>query len=447
MIEQKFEPNRRMTSEDVAAVAAGVRTLGCAEDGAAELIDQISRLEELKGAAAAAQARATAVLAARQCAERRAAGVSAEDAGKGIAAQIALARRESPYLGARHLGLAEALVHEMPHTMAALEAGEISEWRATVIARETACLAVEHRRQVDAELAARPGGLGALGDLEVAKEAKRIGYRLDPHAVTRRASRAASQRHVSLRPAPDTMTWLGALLPAREGVAAFAALTRAADTARATGDDRSRGQLMADTLVERVTGQASADAVPVEVHLVMTDQALLAGDSEPADLDGVGPIPAPLARNWLRGGSTNPAEHSKAWLRRLYTNPASGQLVAMDSRRRCFDGQLRRFVISADRHCRTPWCSAPIRHIDHPMRAADGGQTRADNSQGLCEACNYAREALGWRTIRKPDRVVDTMTPTGHTYPSHPPPPVGRASPTKPDPVVERRLPGPLATA
>ena len=88
--------------------------------------------------------------------------------GAGIAAQVGLARRDSPVRGARHLGLARALVGELPHTLAALSAGETSEWRATLIARETACLTRADRAGVDAELAARPGGLGGLGDREVA---------------------------------------------------------------------------------------------------------------------------------------------------------------------------------------------------------------------------------------------------------------------------------------
>jgi hypothetical protein len=36
-----------------------------------------------------------------------------------VAAQIALARRDTPVKGAQHLGLAAALVNEMPHTFAA----------------------------------------------------------------------------------------------------------------------------------------------------------------------------------------------------------------------------------------------------------------------------------------------------------------------------------------
>jgi hypothetical protein len=316
----------------------------------------------------------------------------------------------------------------------------MSEWRATLVARETACLSVEHRRAVDAELAARPGGMGALGDRAIAAEARRIGYRLDPHAVTNRARKAAAERRVSLRPAPDTMTWLGALLPAAQGVAVYAALCKATVAQRATGDERTRGQVMADTLGERVTGQQSAPAVPVEVQLVMTDRALLDGDPEPAELTGYGPLPAPLARDWLRGDHPLTAQ-ANIWLRRLYTTPDSGALIAMDTRRRCFDGQLRQFLITTDRACRTPWCNAPIRHLDHPIPIANGGTTTAANSQGLCEACNYTKETPGWQTIPHSHRVVETITPTRHRYRSRPPPVVGQVAPVEPGP---RRKPGPL---
>ena len=307
MIEVVSEGRSVVTAEDVARLSSALGTLvaSAAADGAgdgdavgvgvgAELIDQIRVLEELKSAAAAAQARATVRFAAEQRAAQRAAGVSARELGKGVAAQVALARRDSPVKGARHLGLAEALIGELPHTLAALEAGQIGEWRATLIVRETACLSRQHRGQVDAELAARPGGLEAMGDRTTEVEARRIGYRLDPHSVTNRTRKAESDRRVSLRPAPDTMTWLTGLLPAAHGVACYAALVRQADSLTARGDPRTRGQIMADTLVERVTGQARADAVPVEIHLHLPDTTLFDDDPEPADLDGYGPIPAPL---------------------------------------------------------------------------------------------------------------------------------------------------------
>jgi hypothetical protein len=381
-----------------------------------ERVDLLRALEELSCAAAGAQARITADFVQSQRAEQEEAGLPSRDIGKGIAAQVALARRESPFRGSRHVGLALALL-EMPHTAAALSAGQITEWRATIMARETGCLSLEDRRAVDAELAARPGGLGRLGDRATEHESRRVAYRLDPHAFTRRAARAESERHVSVRPAPDTMTFVTGLLPVRQGVAVHAALARHADTLRSTGDARSRGQIMADTLVERVTGQATAAAVPVEVQVVISDAALLGDDPAPAEVPGFGPVPAPHARRWL--ADTDAA----VFLRRLYASPDLKTLVAMDSTRRTFTGGLRRFITVRDRTCRTPWCDAPIRHIDHPRRATDGGPTTVTNSQGLCEACNHAKEAAGWRARTMADeQTVETTTPTGHRYRSTAPP-------------------------
>ncbi len=77
----------------------------------------------------------------------------------------------------------------------------------------------------------------------------------------KRARKATSERHVSIRPAPDTMAYVTALLPVTQGVALYAALTRHATSAKAAGDERGKGQIMADTLVERATGQATASDV------------------------------------------------------------------------------------------------------------------------------------------------------------------------------------------
>ncbi|MDX6300624.1 MAG: hypothetical protein QOF53_1838 [Nocardioidaceae bacterium] len=406
-------PPEMSLAGDLRAWVTGLCRLAPGDD--AERIEMVRLLEKLKCAAAGAQARLSRDFEDSQLEAQRAAGVPARDLGKGIAAQVALARRESPHRGSRLLGLAHAL-DEMPHARLALARGEISEWRATVLARETACLSRADRAVVDAELQSRPGGLESMSDRDVERESRRIAYRLDPHAFTRRAAKAESERSVTVRPAPDTMAYLTGLLPAREGVAVYAALVKHADSLRSEGDVRTRGQIMADTLVERVTGQASASGVPVEVHLVMTDAALLAGDAQPAEMAGFGPVPAPTARTWLAD-----AEGS-VWLRRLYTSPGSGDLAAMDSTRRSFAGNLRRFIGIRDGLCRTPWCGAPIRHIDHARRAADGGETSVVNGQGLCQACNLTKDAVGWQARVAADGAVETLTPTGHRYVSRVPP-------------------------
>ena len=190
------------------------------------LVEEISRLERVKSAAAAGQARATAALDEMRRADEAAAGMPRAKQGRGVASEVALARRDSPARGGRHLGFAKALVHEMPHTLAALECGALSEWRATLIVRESACLDVEDRRALDAALCGDVANLDGMGDARVAAAAKEIACRLDVQAVVDRAAKAASDRTVTIRPAPDTMTYVTALLPVAQGVGVYAALNK-----------------------------------------------------------------------------------------------------------------------------------------------------------------------------------------------------------------------------
>ncbi len=89
-------------------------------------------------------------------------------------------------------------------------------------------------------------------------------------------------------------------------------------------------------------------------------------------------------------------EAARVWVRRLYTAPEGRDLVAMDSRRRVFTGQLRRLLVLRDDVCRTPWCDAPIRDADHVVAHAAGGPTSVANGAGLCRRCNLTKEQPGW---------------------------------------------------
>ncbi|WP_152642643.1 HNH endonuclease [Pseudarthrobacter chlorophenolicus] len=435
------------------------------------MIGQLRLLEDVKAVAAARQAEIAVAFDLVQRREQAAAGVPAEHLGAGVGAQVALARRESPARGGRLLGLAKTLTG-MPRTFAAFRSGRLSEWRTTLVVKETICLSVEDRAGVDEELAADAGAFDGAGDRSIISAVKAAAYRRDPAAVARRAAKAVGERTVSLRPAPDTMARLTALLPVAEGVAAYAALTAEADSLLSSGDGRSRGQIMADTLVERATG-TPCGVSGVEVQLVMTDRTLLQGDSEPARLTGYGIIPATWARELVTGhqpgtdtttggrragGSTgvaapgtggapgNPASTSinkepgagadsgmAVWVRRLYTAPGTGELIGLDSKARLFPAGLKRFLQIRDDTCRTPYCDAPIRHHDHITPWHHGGDTTANNGQGLCEACNHTKEAPGWSAATAPNpgarHTVQLRTPTGHTYHSTAPPLPGNRNP------------------
>ena len=537
------------------------------------LIDQIGALERLKAACAAAQARLTHTFAVSQTAAGAARKQSAETTRRSIAAQVALTRHDSRFHGQRHVATAFALVDEMPETLSALRRGDTTERRARIVLEQFACLTPADRRHADTVIG---GDLPRLGDRTAQSRAAAIAYRLDPEAVMGKIRGAVKDRHISLRPAPDTMTRLSALLPVAYGVAVYAALSKSADSTIATGDGRARGQIMADELVSRVTAQvvtgcdsygaphhgapqhgapqhsapqhsapqhgdditgsntrpqsdssddatnrananrananpananpananpananrananpananranadpananranadpANADpradgtgdlssissdfaeptafAAPevnslsgcgcarsggLQLNLIMTDRTLF-GDDEPAHLVGHGPIPGPLARALVIG---NADAATKTWVRRLYTDPTGTQLMAMDSRQRLFPATAQKFLILRDQTCRTPWCDAPIRQIDHLIPFASGGPTHTGNGQGLCQACNLHKQASGWRSWASGDGIVHINTPTGHAYRS--PPPRIPGSPPWPVEEFEERL-------
>ncbi len=411
-------------------------------------IDLLRTLEDLKSACAAAQARIAARLDA------------ARESDRGLAAEIALARRESPHRGGRHLGFARAL-REMPYTLRLLEAGILNEWRATLIVRETACLTREHRTVVDHALCADPTLLDHLGDRAIAAKARECAARLDAQALVERAHRAVGDRHVSVRPAPDGMAYLTALLPLPDGVGVYATLRRDADTLVGAGQagGRTRAQVMADLFVQR-TRDTAAEAVtvnvpsvealcnhtdapaaipghgtlfaattpaanvlaaqPVTVNVVISDEALFGDTDTPAHIPGHGDIPAAIARHWI----VRAIRDDVAELRRVYADPGTGALTATESRARCFPKGLARFIDLRDRTCRTPWCDAPIRHHDHIVSHETGGPTTEFNGAGLCERCNHSKQAAGWTATPLPaDRHTYQLgTPTDHTYRSTAPP-------------------------
>ncbi|OKH81682.1 HNH endonuclease [Mycobacterium sp. ST-F2] len=400
-------------------------------DEAASL-GRMTELERVKSAAAAQQARIAAELEARRVAAAAAGGPRVSRAALG--SEIGLARRESPHRGERLMAMARILVADMPCTLAALESGVLSEHRAELITKEAECLSVLDRRLLDAELCSDPATLDGKGDAEITAEAKRIAYRLDQEAIVQRVRRAPAGRHVRFRPAGDGMATVSVRLPAAEGRAMHTALSdEAASTLASTlpgttvpaGLGRTHDQIMADVMVQRVTGRNPVQSpVPVTANLVLSDETLLGGGAEPAHLEGYGPIPAEIARDLVVVGALD--AQGAAAVRRLYAQPGTNKLVAMESKSRAFPKALARFIALRDQICRTPYCNARIRHTDHIRPHAQHGPTSVHNGQGQCAHCNYVKEEPGWHAATTYDRhgrhTVTLTTPTGAVYTSAAPP-------------------------
>lgn len=373
-----------------------------------EAIDRITALEELTSVGAAAQARETLTFDMHRRNREAEEGVPSRSQGKGLGAEIGLARKVSRARGSKLLGFSRSLLMDLPKTYASLKGGDISEEKARVVAKETDWLPRDKRHQVDDRMADRLAevGVGRLGN-----EVRALAQQLDQKAAVEHLDRCVEERAVTVRPAPGSMAYLTALLPLSQAVAAYTNLSKSAQSIVGIGqsDGRTQGQVMADLLVERTTGQDSAEAIPTEVHVVMNENSLFDPGETPAWFPGFGPIPAKTARDFIADNEAS------VFIRRLYTRPSDGQLVRMDSKRREFSGLLRRMVVIRDDVCRSPFCDAQIKHADHSQAFAAGGETNWDNASGLCAACNFLKEVPGWRHEATAEELV-VRTPTGHRY-------------------------------
>ncbi|MFC6705202.1 DUF222 domain-containing protein [Flexivirga alba] len=382
-------------------------------------LEAVRALAELQNAISARQAHLVVAAHEHQQARDIPRGITARDTTREVGSQIGFARRCPGRRGTAFLNLAHTLVDDMPHTLAALAAGVITEWDATRIVREVAGLSRADRARVDAAIADQ---LGAVATGRLVTAARTEACRVDPDTIRARRVKAETERRVSLRPAPDAMAYLTAFLPVKDALACKAALDQAATDA-AKSSDKPRGQVMADTLVERVTGRRPATGgTDLTVNLLMPLDSLTG--NTPAYVPGYGPVPADLVREWFTTGDpTGPL------IRRLFTHPGTGDIIGMESRARRYPGLLAMLILLRDQVCRTPWCGAPIRHTDHITRHTDGGPTSERNGQGLCARCNYVEE--------HPDHHVTgdgshTRTQAGgFTAHSYPPTPPGMPPPTR----------------
>jgi hypothetical protein len=390
-------------------------------------IDRIARLEMLRAATAALQVAESVRFAKSQVTEQLAADVHPDKIGRGIGEQIGLACRISPATAARRLNTARALWFELPDTYTQLVAGELSERLAEAVVSETRHLDPEKRRHVDDQL--KTAGIARMGFKAATACIRKTAYQADPHGYLERGRTERHHRRVGVRPAPDTMAVLSGYLPVEQGIACYAALRHHADTAVATGDGRTRDQIMADTLMERITGQARATDVNVELQLLMPlDSLLNKENASAAVIPGYGPLPGKLARQILANSQ------GRKWWRRLFTAPKgsardSGPIIGGDPTRRYFDGWLAKLIKLRDQTCRDPFCDAPIRHLDHIRRHAEGGLTTFTNGRGACERGNQVREMPGWHItlidcgFHGGPHTIHITTPTGHHYLSRAPDP------------------------
>lgn len=267
--------------------------------------------------------------------------------------------------------------------------------------------------------------------------ARAIRERVHAESLERRHRRAAADRGVWMTAELDGMASISALLPAASARGMMAQLDRAARHLRAAPDEeRTLAQLRADVLADLIvrsdapTSAASetfrdgaadgrpATPSPVQATVIVTVPALtlLGRGSDPAVLEGYGPIDLDTARRL--------AGDARSWIR-LLTDPVTAAPLVLDRKTYRVPVALRRWLGVTSPTCAFPGCArrAAECDMDHRRAWAEGGGTDADNLEPTCRHHHRLRHDTLWSPLRTSSEGDAAWTsPLGGSYGADPPP-------------------------
>ncbi|CUU54670.1 protein of unknown function (DUF222) [Parafrankia irregularis] len=328
--------------------------------------------------------------------------------------ELAGVLRVSATTAGGQMGFAFSAVRRLPRAMQALEGGVLDLQRLRSLETAVSPLTDEQTSQVEEQVLA--GGprrnRGAFG-----AACRRAVLNVDPGGAAERAAERRKGRHVRLYPGDDATSTLSALLPAEDAAACDNQLNQIADEiirTRDADDQRTRDQIRADTLVDRITGRTPLRPLPCDVQVIVPITALLGLGEEPGEIPGFGPIPADIARDLaMRPTST--------W-RRMLVDPL-GALIEVADRRHPSPAQVRH-VRARNRTCVHPGCTrrATRTDTDHTTPYAAGGPTIVVNLGPLCLKHHRLRHHPDrpW-IVRQPRPGTFTWTsPLGTRFTVHP---------------------------
>src|SRR4051812_37526941 len=194
------------------------------------------------------------------------------------------------------------LVHRLPGTLAALEAGALHPGHLWPMLERVAPIEdATIRAAVEGELLRWAAGR-VTTPAQLGAKARRILLARNARSAAGRLAKAVAERGVHLRPeSTDGMATVTAVLTMPEAQALYRALAALADGLDdGDGPPRTRGQKMADCLIDLVLRPGESDLPPVQVLLtaVAPVAALLGGDAA-VEIDGH-VVPAEMIRSLLR---------------------------------------------------------------------------------------------------------------------------------------------------
>ena len=370
-----------------------------------------------------------------------------EMARRSVTAELATALRVPESTMQRQIDDAWALSTQLPATLSSLRDGSLSMQHARVIVEAVSEL--DDDPQVRAELDEQLARFAADHTAAtVRRKARSLREELQALSLADRHLAARQKRRVEIEPALDGMAWLHALLPAADALLIKDRLDRVAHEAGEDPDDAShlgaesaehvehavpaeqgvrivastndqiRADVLRDLLLYGGLGDDAAFAaacgrVRPSVHVTVPVLTLIGSSTEPALLDGYGPIDPETAQRL--------AAQAPSFVR-LLADPVIGTVLDVDRTSYRPPADLKRWLQVRDGTCRFPGCNrnASRSELDHSIDWADDGRTAFDNLAHLCPLHHHLKHETSWSMRHLAGALVEWTSPSGRVHRTHP---------------------------
>lgn len=401
---------------------SGLSGVALASDSVSAFVDAAADMTRMITALEAMRARAIdmAIRASVDTVTDAATTASRDLRLRSLRAEVACALRVPERTAERMLYTSETLARALPATLHALESGRISYRHAEALVDESTTL--DSSAVASLEAAALPHA-ETLTVAKFRKKLRMLREAVDPGSAVDRHREAVERREVLFEPARDGMAWLSAFLPAAEALGAFNRLNGMAESLAGAHEQRTLAQRRADVFVDLLQG-GEVTRVPKgirpTVHVTVPVLALIGREleaeagvaSEPATLDGYGPIDDETARTLAAAAPS---------FTRLLTHPESGAVLSVGRDSYTVPADLKRWVRLRDGTCRFPGCSQPAARcdLDHTVDWAHGGGTAYNNLAHLCRGHHTLKHNTEW-TVTNDGATLAWTSPGGRTYVTEP---------------------------
>jgi hypothetical protein len=339
-----------------------------------------------------------------------------------VVAEVACVLTVSERSAAALLADAATLTTGLPLTLSALQSGSISWQHARVMCDEVsgldiaAAAALEaHFLDPEAPFAARGCPAGQLVPGRFRAKARSWRERHHPVSIEARHSKGVKDRRLEFTPDRDGMAWLSAYLPANVAAAVWSRATEASRALQGPAESRTLTQLRADVTADwLLAGVAEGTPSPkAQVLVTVPVLSLLGVGTEPATLDGYGPIPPSMARALVADGAGS--------FLRVLTDPRNGAPLEIGRTSYVVPKAMRQWLRLRDGRCPFPGCTNQSldNEADHLLAWSEGGGTGISNLGQPCRRHHRLKHTTAWRPVGATrDQPPGWISPAGRAYPS-----------------------------